>query len=96
MRVNSAHASNEYLLPVMRPVFLRPAYIRYLLVKPEIEANLPKRRGKTRVLTKEDFSLRSAIFQHPKAQFDHLVTLPDSEDRGKAFIETMESIEVDY
>jgi len=29
-----------------------------------IKANLPKRGGKTRALTKEDFSQRSAIFRH--------------------------------
>ena len=55
-----------------------------------------QRGGKTRALTKEDFSQQSAIFLRPKAQFDHLVALPDSEDRASAIIEAMESIEADY
>jgi type I restriction enzyme M protein len=96
LRANSNYASNEYFLPVMGLVFLRHAYSRYLGVKDGIEANLPKRGGKTRPLTKEDFSQKSAIFLQPKAQFDTLVALPDSADRARAIIEAMESIEADY
>lgn len=96
LRANSNYASNEYFLPVMGLVFLRHAYSRYLAVKDGIEANLPKRGGKTRPLTKEDFSQKSAIFLQPKAQFDTLVALPDSADRAKAIINAMESIEADY
>ena len=96
LRANSNYASNEYFLPVMGLVFLRHAYSRYLAVKDGIEANLPTRGGKTRALTKEDFSQQSAIFLQSKAQFDYLVALPDSEDRAKAIIEAMESIEADY
>jgi type I restriction enzyme M protein len=96
LRANSNYASNEYFLPVMGLVFLRHAYSRYLTVKDRIEENLPKRGGKTRSLTKEDFSQQSAIFLQDKAQFDFLVNLPDSENRAKAIIEAMESIEADY
>ena len=78
LRANSNYASNEYFLPVMGLVFLRHAYSRYLGVKDAIEANLPKRGGKTRALTKEDFSQQSAIFLQLKAQFDTLVTLTES------------------
>ncbi len=96
LRANSNYASNEYFLPVMGLVFLRHAYSRYLAVKEDIEANLPKRGGQPRPLTKEDFSQKSAIFLQPKAQFDTLVALPDSAVRAKAIIEAMESIEADY
>ena len=77
-------------------VFLRHAYSRYLAVKDDIEAGLSTRGGKKRAVTKADFSQRSAIFLRPEAQFDHLVALPDSEDRAKATIAAMESIEADY
>lgn len=43
LRANSNYASNEYFLPVMGLVFLRLAYSRYLTVRDEVEANLPKR-----------------------------------------------------
>ena len=83
-------------MPVMGLVFLRHAYSRYLAVKDEIIASLPKRGGKTPELTKKDFSKKSAIFLQPKAQFDYLVGLKDSDDRAKAIIDAMESIEEDY
>jgi len=96
MRANSNYASNEYFMPVMGLIFLRHAYSRFLAVKDDIEANLPKRGGITRPLSKEDFSQKSSIYLQPKAQFDSLVALTDSDDRAKAIIEAMESIESDY
>ena len=96
LRANSNYASNEYFLPVMGLVFLRHAYSRFLMVKAKIEPTLPSRGGKTRELSKEDFSQQSAIFLQPKAQFDSLVALPDSADRARAIIEAMDSIEADY
>ncbi|GAB6060044.1 class I SAM-dependent DNA methyltransferase [Desulfonatronum parangueonense] len=96
LRANSNYASNEYFLPVMGLIFLRHAYSRFLAVKDAIEADLPTRGGKTRALTKEDFSQKSAIFLRPEAQFDSLVALSDGDDRAKAIIEAMESIEADY
>ncbi|MDK2989591.1 MAG: type restriction enzyme protein [Methanoculleus sp.] len=96
LRANSNYASNEYFLPVMGLIFLRHAYSRFLTVKENVEASLPMRGGKTRALTKEDFSQKSAIFLQPKAQFDYLVSLTDSDDRARAIIEAMESIEGDY
>ena len=96
LRANSNYASNEYFMPVMGLVFLRHAYSRYLAVKDDIVASLPTRGGKAPELTKKDFSKKSAIFLQPKAQFDYLVALKDSDDRAKAVIDAMESIEADY
>ena len=96
LRASSNYASNEYSLPVMGLVFLRHAHSRYLAVKDEIAAALPTRGGRKRAATKQDFSRKSAIFLRPKAQFDHLVALPDGEDRARAIIGAMESIEADY
>lgn len=96
LRANSNYASNEYFMPVMGLIFLRHAYSRYLSVKPGIEASLPSRAGVTRPLTKEDFSSKGAIFLKLEAQFDHLVSLPDSEDRAQAVITAMDAIEDDY
>ncbi len=96
LRANSNFASNEYFLPVMGLIFLRHAYSRFLKVKDEVESALPQRGGKVRPLTKEDFSQKGSIFLHPEAQFDHLVSLPDSADRAQAIIDAMEGIEKDY
>lgn len=96
LRSNSNYASNEYFMPVMGLIFLRHAYSRFLSVKDEIIASLPKRGGKTRQLAKEDFSQKGSIFLQEKAQFDYLVSLTDAQDRAKAIIDAMESIEEDY
>ncbi len=96
LRANSNYASNEYFMPVMGLIFLRHAYSRYLAIKPEIEASLPSRGGKTRPLAKEDFSSKSAIYLRPEAQFDYLVNLSDADDRAQAIINAMEMIEEDY
>ena len=96
LRANSNFASNQYFLPVMGLVFLRHAYSRYLAVKEKIEHTRPTRGGKQRALSKEDFSQQSSIFLRPEAQFDYLVSLPDSADRIRAVIDAMESIEADY
>jgi type I restriction-modification system DNA methylase subunit len=96
LRANSNYASNEYFMPVMGLVFLRHAYSRYLAFKDNIEASMPSRGGIKRALMKEDFSKKSSIFLQSKAQFDYLVGLKDSDDRAKAIIDAMESIEADY
>ncbi|UWF48371.1 type I restriction-modification system subunit M [Pseudomonas sp. N3-W] len=96
LRSNSELASNEYFLPVMGLIFLRHAYSRFLGVKDEIVASLPSRGGKTRALTKEDFSQKGAIFLNQQAEFDALVALTDADDRAEAIISAMESIEKDY
>ena len=96
LRANSNFASNQYFMPVMGLVFLRHAYSRYLAVRGGIEASLPSRGGVKRELMKEDFSKKSSIFLQPKAQFDYLVGLKDSDDRAKAIIGAMETIETDY
>lgn len=94
LRSNSNYASNEYFMPVMGLIFLRHAYSRFLAVKDTIK--LPSRGGKTRPLTKEDFSQKNSIFLRSEAQFDSLVSLTDSDDRAQKIIDAMESIEGDY
>jgi type I restriction enzyme M protein len=96
LRANSGLASNEYFMPVMGLIFLRHAYKRFLDAKVEIEKDLPSRGGKTRGLTKEDFSQKAAIFLKPEAQYDHLASLPENKNIQKAVIDAMKSIEEDY
>lgn len=96
LRANSNFASNEYFMPVMGLIFLRHAYSRFLLVREQVEATLPKRGGKARELTKADFSQKGAIFLQPHAQFEYLAGLPGSEDRAQRIIDAMDSIEADY
>ncbi len=83
-------------MPVMGLIFLRHACSRFLKVRDEILPTLPSRGGKTRDLTKADFSSRSAIFLREEAQFDYLVGLPEDQSPSAAVIHAMETIEEDY
>lgn len=89
LRTGSNYASNEYFMPVMGLVFLRHAYSRFLNVKDGVIASLPSRGGKTRELTKKDFSQKGAIFLRKEAQFDYLVALSDDKDRAAAVVNAM-------
>lgn len=98
LRANSNFASNEYFLPVMGLIFLRHAYSRYKGVMKAIEndPNWPRRGGKPKKPTKEDFAGRGSIFLDEKAQFDYLNAVPDGGDRAKAIIDAMNAIEKTY
>jgi type I restriction enzyme M protein len=52
-------------------------------------------RGK-RPLTKKDFEEQNAMFLPEKAQFDYLVSLPESADIGEAIDNAMKLIEDEY
>jgi type I restriction enzyme M protein len=83
-------------MPVLGFIFLRHAYNRFLKVKEEVEASLPKRAGVARPLTKDDFTRKSALFLSEKSRFDFLLNLPADKDKGQAIIDAMEAIENDY
>ena len=96
LRANSSLGSSEYFMPVLGLIFLRHAHIRYLKVEKEIIKSLPKRKGETRPIKKEDFHGKGALFLQEEARFDFLLDLPEDKDKGKAIIQAMEMIEEDY
>ena len=97
LRANSKLTASEYSMPVLGLIFLRHAYNRFQKVKFEIEKKLPShpQRGK-RALTKKDFEEQNSMFLPEKAQFDYLVSLPESADVGEAIDNAMKLIEEQY
>ncbi len=97
LRANSKLTASEYSMPVLGLIFLRHAYNRFQKVKIEVEKTLPShpQRGK-RALTKKDFEEQNAMFLPEKAQFDYLVSLPESADIGQAIDNAMKLIEDEY
>ena len=97
LRANSKLTASEYSMPVLGLIFLRHAYNRFLKVKTELDKDLPvhPQRGK-RALTKADFEEQNSMFLPDKAQFDYLVSLPESEDMGEAIDNAMKLIEDEY
>ena len=85
LRANSKLTASEYSMPVLGLIFLRHAYNRFLKVKIEVEKNLPvyPQRGK-RSLTKKDFEEKNSMYLPDNAQFEYLVSLPESSDIGEA------------
>lgn len=97
LRANSKLTASEYSMPVLGLIFLRHAYNRFQKVRVEVEKELPvhPQRGK-RPVTKKDFEERNAMFLPEKAQFDYLVSLPESADIGEAIDNAMKLIEDEY
>lgn len=97
LRANSKLTASEYSMPVLGLIFLRHAYNRFQKVKIEVEKTLPvhPQRG-IRPLTKKDFEEQNSMFLPDKAQFDYLVSLPESADIGEAIDNAMKLIEDEY
>jgi type I restriction enzyme M protein len=97
LRANSKLTASEYSMPVLGLIFLRHAYNRFQKVKIEVEKTLPShpQRGK-RPLTKKDFEEQNSMFLPDKAQFEYLVSLPESADIGEAIDNAMKLIEDEY
>ena len=97
LRANSKLTASEYSMPVLGLIFLRHAYNRFLKVKIELDKDLPvhAQRGR-RALTKKDFEEQNSMFLPDKAQFDYLVSLPESADIGEAIDNAMKLIEDEY
>ena len=97
LRANSKLTASEYSMPVLGLIFLRHAYNRFLKAKEEVEKSLPyhPQRGR-RPVTKQDFEEQNAMFLPDKAQFDYIVSLPESADIGEAIDNAMKLIEEEY
>lgn len=96
LRANSKLTASEYSMPVLGLIFLRHAYNRFLVVKEEIEATLPSRNGRKRLVTKDDFMSKSAIYIPQIARYDYLLDLEEGADIGKAINDAMKAIEEEY
>lgn len=97
LRANSKLTASEYSMPVLGLIFLRHAYNRFLKAKEDVEKSLPyhPQRGR-RPVNKQDFEEQNAMFLPDKAQFDYLVSLPESADIGEAIDNAMKLIEEEY
>jgi len=97
LRANSKLTASEYSMPVLGLIFLRHAYNRFQKAKVELEKDLPihPQRGK-RPVNKSDFLERNAMYLPEHAQFDYLVSLPESADIGEAINNAMKLIEEEY
>ena len=97
LRANSKLTASEYSMPVLGLIFLRHPYNRFLKAKEDVEKSLPYHPQRVRRPgTKQDFEEQNAMFLPDKAQFDYLVSLPESADIGEAIDNAMKLIEEEY
>lgn len=97
LRANSKLTASEYSMPVLGLIFLRHAFNRYIMVKEEIEKDLPlhPERGKC-PLNKNDFLAKNAMYLPEVAQFDYLVHLEEDKNTGEAINQAMKAIEDEH
>ena len=89
LRANSGLRASEYSTPVLGLIFLRYADLRFAAVHEELEGKGSGRRK----IGPADYHARGVLHLPDKAQFEHLVGLPEGADLGKALNDAMAAIE---
>ncbi len=89
LRANSGLRASEYSTPVLGLIFLRYADIRFAAAHEELEGKGSRRRK----IGLADYHARGVLYLPDDARFDHLVSLPEGADLGKAINDAMAAIE---
>ena len=89
LRANSALKASEYGTPVLGLIFLRFADAKFRSAHAGIEAKASSRR----TIGPSDYHAQRVIYLTPAARFDHLLSLPEGTDLGKAIGDAMRAIE---
>ena len=92
-RANSDLKAAEYSQPILGLIFLRFASARFDVQRARLEqAGQSSRRG-SRVDDATAYHAEGVLYLAPDARFDHLLSLPESADIGKAVNDAMREIE---
>lgn len=89
LRANSKLRASDYSSPVLGLIFLRYADHKFA----SAEAKIKARKTRWRQIGKTDFQAEGIMYLPTKARYDHLLSLPESENIGKAINEAMKAIE---
>ncbi len=93
LRANSGLTSAQYSQPVLGLIFLRFAEVRFLAQRAVLEKQATGGRRGSRVDDPTAYQAVGILYLTPRAQFDHLLRLPEGADVGKAVNEAMRDIE---
>ena len=91
LRANSELTSAEYKSPVLGLVFLRFADQKFSAAKEQIESQ--QGGSSRRTIGKADYQAKGVLYIPDKAQYFHLLQLPEGSDLGRAVSDAMEVIE---
>lgn len=92
-RANSGLKAQEYSAPVLGLIFLRFADVRFAAVRARLDAGGASSRRGSRVDDATAYHAEGVLFLTPEARFEHLLSLPEGADIGKAVNDAMRSIE---
>lgn len=93
LRANSGLKLNEISEPILGLIFLKFADVRFKRAKAEIETERTKTQGRQAPITPDHYKSKGVLFLPELATYSHLMTLPESENIGKAVNEAMKEIE---
>jgi len=89
LRANSKLRASEYSVPVLGLIFLRFADTRFAQAEAELVGQVTRRRR----IDKTDYQARGVMYLPDSARYARLLSLPESENIGKAINEAMKAIE---
>jgi type I restriction enzyme M protein len=92
-RANSGLTAAQYSQPVLGLIFLRFAEVRFAAQRAKLtKLSASSRRG-SRLDDPAAYHADGILYLTPAARFDHLLTLPEAADIGKAINDAMRDIE---
>ena len=89
LRANSGLKSSEYGTPVLGLIFLRFADAKFSAAREQIEAKASARRK----VGPAEYHAQRVIYLTDEARFEHLLSLPEGSDIGKAVNAAMRAVE---
>jgi len=89
LRANSGLKASEYGTPVLGLIFLRFADAKFGAARQVIEAKASARRA----IGPSDYHAQRVIYLTDQARFEHLLSLPEGADLGKAVNDAMRAVE---
>ncbi len=92
-RANSDLKASEYSQPILGLIFLRFAGVRFAAQRASLEKSAASSRRGSRVDDPSAYHAEGVLYLPPDARFDHLLSLPEAADIGKAVNEAMREIE---
>jgi type I restriction enzyme M protein len=92
-RANSDLKAAEYSQPILGLIFLRFAGVRFDAQRAKLEQTAQGSRRGSRLDDPAAYHAAGVLYLAPDAHFEHLLSLPESADIGKAVNEAMREIE---
>lgn len=96
LRANSSLKLNEIAEPILGLIFLKFADVRFKKATVDLDKERKNLQGaRTRPISPDDYKSKGVLFIPENATYSYLMSLPESENIGKALNEAMKAIEYD-